>query len=259
MIVSAQGKKPKVLLYDVESTPNRGYCWEKYEQDIIEFDRERQIITFAYKWLGEKEVHAYSLPDFPSFQADISDNKALIQKLHDVMSEANIVVGHNVNQFDDRMANADFLRHGLNPPPPHRTVDTLAFARSKFRLNSNKLDDLGKILGVGRKVKHEGFSLWRKCMDGDTEALKRMVRYNKQDVVLLVAVYLKLRPCMAHHPNMNAIDKNDGCPVCRSRNLMSRGFSIFGGGKRPRFKCKDCGKWSSGVVIQGRWEFRGRA
>lgn len=253
-------QKPKVLLYDVESTPNLGYVWEKYEQDVIgDFVKERQIITFAYKWLGEKEVYAYSLPDFPGFKDNPDDNRSLIEKLHEVISEADIVVGHNINQFDDRMANADFLRHGMPPPSPHRTVDTLAFARSKFRLNSNKLDDLGRLLGVGRKIKHEGFGLWVKCMRGDPVAYKRLVSYNKQDVVLLERVYLKLRPWMAHHPNMNAIDRNDGCPVCRSRNLTCKGYSILTTGKRPRFKCKDCGKWSTGVVIRGKWEFRGRA
>lgn len=247
----------KVLLYDVESSPNIAYVWGKYEQDALgEFIKERQIISVAWKWLGEKEVHVLSLPMLPTYKKSPEDNKALILKLHELMAQADVVVGHNVDAFDDPMSNAEFLVHGLKPPPPHRTVDTLKFARHKFRFNSNKLGDLGKRLGLGAKVHTGGFELWAGCLRGDPGSWRKMMDYNKQDVVLLEKIYLKLRPWMKNHPDMNGKDGHVGCPLCRSNRLQRRGWSLSLGGKKMRFRCLDCGKWSKGELIGREWKFR---
>ncbi len=241
----------RVLLYDVESTPNLAWVWEKYEQDALgDFIRERQIISFAWKWLDEKEVHVLSLPDFPGYKRFPDDNRALITELHRIISEADVVIGHNVIDFDDRMANTDFIVHGLPPPPPHRRVDTLRLARSKFRFNSNKLGDLGARLGLGSKVKTGGFDLWAGCMRGDKSSWALMAQYNKGDVTLLEKIYLKLRPWMTLHPDMNAADRHVGCPACKSVNQIRKGWSISNLGKTPRFKCADCGKWSRGALVK---------
>ena len=247
-------KKPtvpgqKVLLYDVESSPNIGYTWGTWEQHVIKVIQRRQIISFAWKWLGENKVSVLALPDFKSYRRHPTNNLGLLRELHRQISMADIAVAHNIDEFDDKMSNTDFLLSGFPPPPPHRTVDTLKFARFKFRLNSNKLDDLGQELGVGRKVKHEGFELWDKCLHGDMDAWARMKRYNKGDVALLEKVYLRLRPWMANHPNMSAPDRLDGCRVCRSRNMKPEGNRYNQSGKVPRFSCRDCGAWSCGQLV----------
>jgi hypothetical protein len=246
----------KILLYDVESSPNLAWIWGKYEQDALgEFIKERQIISFAWQWLHEDKVNVLALPDFPGYKKDPEDNKALIAELHKVLSKADVVVGHNIDSFDDPMSNTDFIVHGLNPIPPHRTVDTLKFCRTKFRFNSNKLDDLGQRLGLGRKVKHWGFDLWARCMRGDMKAWALMKRYNVGDVKLLKKVYLKVRPWMKNHPNVCAPDKFPGCPICRSGRLVSQGSRIRAWGRAHSFQCKDCGKWSTGTIVDGNWRF----
>lgn len=241
----------KVLLYDVESSPNVAYIWNKYEQNALgDFIKERQIISVAWKWLGEKEVHVIALPSFKSYKKRPEDNEALVRYFHKVISKADIVIGHNVAAFDDKMVNTDFLFHGLRPPPPHKTIDTLRVARSRFRFNSNKLGDLGARLGLGKKVSTGGFDLWVRCLRGDNKAWALMMKYNKGDVVLLEKIYLKLRPWMTNHPDMNAVERVFGCPVCRSKNTIRCGWHITMRGRQIRFKCKDCGKWSLGKLIK---------
>lgn len=249
----------KVLLYDIESSPNIAYIWNKYEQDALgEFIKERQIISFAWKWLHEKEVHCLSLPMLPTYKNDPDDNKDLILKLHNLMSQADIVVGHNINKFDDPMSNSEFIRHGLKPPPPHKTIDTLQFARHKFRFNSNKLGDLGKRLNLGDKINTGGFDLWAKCLRGDPGAWAKMALYNMGDVSLLEKIYLKMRPWMTKHPNMNSLDGISACPTCKSPiiKLQSRGRVIFGSGWKRQFQCQQCGKWCRGEVIKNSWRFK---
>lgn len=249
----------KVLLFDVESSPNIGYTWGKFEQNVIEFIKERQIMCFSWKWLGERKIHALAMPMMKGYRRNPDDNRALIIRLHELISQADVVVGHNIDDFDEKMSNTGFIKHGLKPPPPHKTVDTLRFARHKFRFNSNRLGDLGKFLGLGDKVRTGGFDLWKRCLAGDPKAWATMVRYNKGDVRLLEKIYLKERPWMSRHPNMNALDGHDGCPHCKSRrtHLIRRGWTLsINGGKRMRFRCKDCGKWSSGVFVKNSWRFK---
>lgn len=250
---------PRVLFLDIETTPNLAWIWGKYEQNAIgDFVKERQMIVFGWKWMGRKKIEALSLPMFSGFKKNRDDNSQLVKRLHKLLCDADIVVGHNLDGFDVPMANVDFISLGMDPPSPYKTVDTLKAARSRFRFNSNKLGALGKKLGLGGKVSTGGFSLWVGCMRGDLKSYKRMVTYCKRDVGLLERVYHKLRPWMKSHPDMNALDGNVGCPYCRHKDLMSRGWSIVGGGRRKRFVCKKCHRWSQGRYVKSKdeWKFR---
>jgi hypothetical protein len=166
--------------------------------------------------------------------------------LHSLFSAADILVAQNGDNFDIKMANAEFIQYGLKPTPPHKTVDTLKVARAKFRFNSNKLDDLGARLGLGRKVKTGGFDLWLGCLRGQKAAWNRMREYNKKDVILLEKIYMKLKPWMTNHPNVNALDGVDACPVCGSTDIQRRGWHMTLAGRKQRFQCQKCGKWALG-------------
>ncbi len=251
------GYPAKVLLYDIESSPNIAYVWGKYEQNVLgDFIKERQVISVAWKWLDEKQIHCLSLPMLPTYKKNPEDNKGLILKIHELFSQADIVVGHNVDAFDDPMSNSEFLIHGLKPPPPHKSVDTLKFARHKFRFNSNKLGDLGKRLKIGAKVHTGGFELWSACLRGDKKAWARMVLYNMGDVSLLEKIYLKMRPWMSNHPNIT--DGGIGCPACGSKRYQSRGVARFSQGYRHKFQCQEygCSKWFRGAIVKKEWRFR---
>lgn len=250
----------KVLLYDTENSPNTSYTWGTWQQDVIKVVVPRQVISIAWKWLGENEIHVLALPDFPGYKRDKTSNKALMTAFHKIVSQADVVIGQNVDEFDDRMINADFIKHNLPPPPPHRTIDTLKVARSKFRFNSNSLGSLGEFLGQGKKVKHWGFELWERCMAGDPKAWAMMKKYNKGDVALLEKIYLVLRPWMTNHPNLSALDDRPACPVCRAdkRQMVITKWRMVGSGRKPQFRCRSCGKYSTGKPPKdkaGEWKF----
>ena len=246
---SAAGRT-RVLLYDLESAPYIGYTWGKWEQNVIQFIEERYIISFAYKWLGEKKVHVVSLPDFSGYKKDRKNNKALVQKLHDLLDQADIAVGHNVMDFDDKVANTDFLVHDMKPTLPHKCVDTLKILRSKFALSSNKLDDACARLKIGRKVKHPGFEMWLGCLAGDKKSWALMRKYNAMDVVLLEKLYLRIRAWHTGHPNMlPSSTALFACKTCKSTNLQGRGWTRTKLGEKQRFQCNDCGVWSTSTWV----------
>jgi hypothetical protein len=137
--------------------------------------------------------------------------------------------------------NTRFIFHDLTPPEPYKTIDTLKVAKKYFAFNSNKLDDLGNFLKVGRKVKHPGFDLWLSCEAGDEASWRLMKKYNKQDVLLLERIYLKLRPWISPHPPMTF----DGCPNCGHTEMQRRGFNYLKKYKTQKLQCKKCHAWTS--------------
>lgn len=225
-----------ILLYDLEITPILGWTYEMWDTRVIRMEREPEIMSVSWKWLGEKEVNNDNSQDEPN-------DKGVVHTVWDLLNEADIVVAHNARKFDNRVAAARFMMWGLDPPAPYKTVDTLTAARRFFRFPSNSLNDLCHMLGLGEKPKTTHADLWHQCLDGDPTAWKKMVRYNNNDVVLLEKLYLKLRPYISNHPNV-AVTKEDGCPRCGSKNVEYRGYYSTNVSMYHRLRCKDCGSWS---------------
>ena len=207
------------------------------------------MLSFAVKWLGEKKIHTYALPDFKGYSRNKECDKALVKELWKVFDTADILVGHNSKAFDVKKANARFLVNGLLPPSPYKQIDTLQIARSRFKFGSNKLNDLGVALGVGKKLPHTGAHLWFSCMAGDPKSWSLMKRYNARDVELLAAVYDKLKAWSPNHPNMNLYNDGADCPTCQSSNIQRRGVQVKLNSKRVRYHCQDCGTWFSGAKV----------
>jgi DNA polymerase elongation subunit (family B) len=239
-------REPKILLWDIETSPIFGTMWRRYEDNMIWMERDWHLLSFSAKWLGGKQI-TKALKDYEGYDTDRYCDKRIISELHNLLDEADVLVAHNGDSFDSKKVNARFVIHGLQPPKPKATIDTRKVARRYFAFTSNKLDDLGNYLGVGRKVKTGGYDLWRDCLNGDAKAWNRMKKYNAQDVRLLEAVYLKLKPWILNHPNMTILRNQDyGCRNCGSRQLTKRGHYTTTTGKRPRWQCQDCGAWMTG-------------
>lgn len=221
----------KVLFFDIENSPKLIWAWDLYETNSLKVEEQSKLISFSYKWQGDKHVKVHSLRN--------NTPKGLLNRLHELLNEADIVVGHNSKQFDTKMVNGFFIHNGLLPTRPYRQIDTLQIAKSRFRFASNHLNDLGEYLGCGKKVKTGGIDLWFKCMAGDKKAWRLMEEYNKQDTVLLEAVYNKLMPWAENQPNTY---HGLFCPKCGGE-VQFRGpyenHHFIG----KRYRCNKCFSW----------------
>jgi uncharacterized protein YprB with RNaseH-like and TPR domain len=178
----------KILLLDIETTPMQVYAWGLWDQNISidQIIKSTEMLCFGARWLGEKKVI------FKSVHHD--GKKEMLEELHKLMNEADLLVGWNSAAFDHKHINREFLENGMVPPAPVKDLDLMSITKANFLFPSNKLDYVAQKLGVGAKVKHSGFSLWIKCMDGDEKAWAEMKKYQIQDVNLLVELYDKLLP-----------------------------------------------------------------
>ena len=241
---------PKILFLDLETAPNLGWVWGKWEQNVIAFEEDWYILSFAYKWQGQAKVHFKGLPDYTGYDKNKKNDKKLVQDLWKIMDEADIIVAHNGERFDIKKSNARFVYHGLTPPSPYKTVDTLKVARKIFRFDSNKLNDLGVTLGLGKKLPNTGFDLWKRCMDGVLAAWRDMKAYNVQDIVLLEKIYNRFKAWDKGHPNLKLYSRPDACPTCQSIHVQKRGLSRLQQTIKQRWTCMSCGAWWSGKFVK---------
>jgi hypothetical protein len=237
---------PRVILWDIETSHNLMAVFNLLNRDgYLPSDnilQERYIISAAWKELGTKSVKSVSLLDFPQdYRNNPHSDKGVCVRLHEILSGADVIVAHNGDSYDIKFAETRMLAHGLKPLPPIPSIDTLSVARKRFLFNANNLDYLGQYLGVGRKKSTEK-GLWLKVLQGNREAIRKMVSYNKQDVALLERVFLKLQPYVANHINRQLLG-GDGCPRCGSATVQSRGVHRAVSRVYQRFQCTTCGGW----------------
>lgn len=242
--------KARVLIYDIETTPLISYNWGIYEQNAIEVVEDWQILCFAYKWLGDKKTHVVSQDDFKGYRPGVNDDTAVVRALHGLFDQADVVIAHNGDKFDQRKAQARMMARGMSPPSPYKQIDTMKVARKYAAHTSNRLNDLGQKFNLGAKVETGGFGLWKGCMAGNQQAWNKMKRYNKQDVVLLEKLYLYLRPWIQNHPAMNVLNGElTSCPKCSEGPLQKRGTRVVNKTTTvQRYQCTHCGGWSQGRV-----------
>ena len=231
---------PRILLWDLETSHNIVATFRLDNEDYIPHRnilKERQIICAAWKWLGEAKVHTAST---------LGSDKALVKQVYKVMLQADAIVAHNGQQYDEKFLNARIIFHGLDPLPPVLSLDTLKIARQKFYFNSNRLDYLGQYLGVRHKRDTET-DLWLKVMRGDKRALKQMLAYNVQDVELLERVFLRLKPYMPNYVNRQLYGLDQGvevsCPECGSTHSQAGPNHVSTTRAYKRYRCMKCRRW----------------
>jgi hypothetical protein len=119
-------------------------------------------------------------------------------------------------------------------------------AVKKFGYFRSSLAYVAPLLGIGGKLEHEGFMFWRKVMDGNEDAQKRMAKYCQQDVRLLERLYLRIRPFIRNHPHMGKTGSSE-CPSCGGHSTHSRGTRRTRAYKIQRLQCQSCGHWFDGT------------
>lgn len=227
----------KILHLDIETAPNKVYCWGLWNQNVSinQIVEPGYTMCWAAKWDDNREVMFDSL--FKSPEID------MLMKMWQLLDEADAVVHYNGEKFDIPTLNREFIRYGLAPPSPYHHIDLLRVVKKRFKFPSNKLDYVAQTLGLGAKTQHSGMELWKGCMDNDPKSWKIMERYNKQDVRLLPKLYRELLPWIKNHPNHALYETSDRpvCPNCGSKKVKKNGTETTLTMKYQRYKCTCCG------------------
>lgn len=238
-------KGPKILTADIETLPITTYNWSLFDEPraLDRLVKDWAIFMGATKWLGKSNVE---IRDTES-TGDPYDDKEVVRWLCDMLDEADIVVGQNVQKFDLGKIRARAVYHGLKPFREPQVVDTLLMSREVGRFTSNKLEYVSTMTDVqkSKHLKFPGFALWLAILEGNAAAYREARAYNKDDVRSTEQWYLKLRPWVRKHPNVAQFFHDDKlrCPRCGSEHLIEKGTLHRGVSTYTEYVClaDDCG------------------
>lgn len=231
----------KVLIIDLETSPNVSYTWGLFNQNIghNQLVTPSHLLCFAAKWWKKKTVFYYKDPD---------GHQEMVMAARALMTEADVVVHWNGDRFDIPVLNREFLSLELSPPAPSKQVDLYKVSKRTFAFPSHKLDYVARALDIGQKLPNPGMEMWKGCLAGEEKSWRLMKKYNIQDVILTEQIYEKFLPWGSIYPNVQLYDYiPDGCPRCGKSNLIKEGFAYTSNGKYQRYRCNSCGGWSQGI------------
>lgn len=231
----------KILALDIEWKPATAYVWKMWDENISpdQLIDEGGLLCFCAHWVGEKKSMFYSEwehgPAEMAFQA------------FQLLSEADAVVTYNGDKYDLPKLRGHLLLNGMRDVPPPTSIDLIKTVR-KLGFVMNRLAYIGPLLDAGKKLKHEGFQLWRSVLEGDVRAQLRMQKYCIQDVKVLLNLYEKVKPFIKDHPHMG--EDKGACGSCGSNHIQQRGWRRTKLFKVQRLQCQECGSWSTGQRVK---------
>lgn len=234
--------KPKILIFDVETTPIEAYVWGLFDQNIPinQIKKDWHLLSWAAKWHGEKTMMYMDQRKAKPFEND----RVILKGIWKLLDEADVVIGQNSVKFDIKKLNARFVYHGLGKPSSFQNVDTLKIMRKNFAFTSNKLEYASELLNKHYKKqtkrKYAGFDLWKECLKGNKAVWKALETYNKYDVLATEELYNTLAP-WDNSINMSLYNGGDRQCQCGSKDYVKNGYSYTSTGKYQRYECRNCG------------------
>lgn len=236
------GLGAKILLFDIETAPMEVYVWQLKYNNYISHEniiKDFSVLCWSAKWLFDPEMIAERVTG--QMAMDRQDD-LILKHMWELLDQADIVVVQNGKKFDIPKLNARFLKAGYPPPMYYQVVDTKEIMAKNFGLSSNRLDYATQFLGI-RGKDDMVFDDWIQCVRGSEQHLQKMLDYNKDDVLIMEELYLKLRPWIPAHSNLGlfADTDKDCCPSCQSTELRWSGQYSTPLGLYEGFRCLSCG------------------
>lgn len=248
---ASKAEGPVIRSFDIECTPLEVYSWSMFKPMIPlnMLKKDWYLLSYAAKTLGEDDAEVFGLCDMQGYQKEEDGEEELVGRLWDLFDSSDILVGHNAKSFDVKKVQSKFIKYGYGRPSQFQVVDTLNIVKANFSAPSNKLDYWLKYLEFKGKMEHEGFEMWKGCMNGDGNHWDNMKMYNLQDTTELEGIYLAVRGWHSKHPNWNNYT-SDGvlrCSVCGNEHLnmldsnATTALSTF-----DQYRCGECGNIGRG-------------
>lgn len=244
-----RGKPPRFLFLDIETSPVYMAAWGVYEQDAL-WHKRGEILMMGYQFSDEKHPSIVSQRQFDDWTPRRTKEKKLMWKIHELMDQADVVIGYNAKKFDVKQINARFMIFNI-PEPRYLVLDPLNMITRSARFPSHKLEDVAEYLKIGRKMETGGKYLWKRCIEGDMSAWKKMEEYCMNDVVLVKKVFERLRQWDKTTFNYAFYTRdNMACKKCGCKDLKGRGRKFYRTGYRADLECRRCSHRMLGPLIK---------
>lgn len=225
------------LFLDLETSMIICWAWRCARNTSIghhQILEDSKIICVSYMWEGDSSVTTLTWDDK---QCD----KTMLEKLREVLLEADSVVGQNSESFDMRVIQKRMAYHNIEPVGQLSTDDTMKQAKKHFLLDSYTLEYMCKYFGLEHKSGSGGYKTWLEIREGSKEALQRMVEYCEHDVLITSQLWEKMAKYINPKQSHTASDKeHHHCPACGSEDMMKYGIYRTRVGTYQKRRCNKC-------------------
>jgi hypothetical protein len=247
-------KKPKILFYDIETSPLRAWVWRLGKQVVrhIQLDDDYNkygIICITYCWNDGKPAKAID------WGYKEQDSSKVVERFDKIIKQADITIGKNSDRFDVKHINTIRMMNNLSPMPEwvKYTDDLEKQMRKYFYLPSYGLDYFSDLLGFGGKIKME-FQDWidivEKTPGQGRQKLKKMVNYGKKDVEDTRALWNYVSKHFDHKFNMATYNQDMVCKHCGSSHIHKNGIRQSGQSMYQLFFCTEHGGYAGRAAIR---------
>lgn len=236
-------RAPRILYFDIESVGLEVKTYNLKTDYISPKNVLKDWALLSYAGSFESDPENFFYLD-QRYTENKRDDRQLTEGLHALLSKADIIIGHNVDNFDLKKFNTKATKYGLEPLSKKMTFDTLKIARKYFAVTSNSLWYLANFFGLeNRKSEHgkyPGDKLWDECMAGNMEAWDENELYNKQDVLTTRDLFKYLAK---YDPRINfqSFYHKPTCS-CGSHDFEKDEISFAKNGAFQSYRCIDCRK-----------------
>lgn len=212
-----KGVLTRILILDVERLAGitRQYWWSRgdLKDRYVHYEtveRMPRTTIVCGKW--------YDSPDLIELaEWDKGGRRRFLRNVHRLVSQADIIVGHNILGADLPWLAGDLhIEAGLPPLPPRKTVDTLQVLRKQFKSGApfKSLDAFCQVVGIPAKSdKYDREAMERAVTQKSVDDRERLVAYCSGDVLATQGLYDWLRPYINNHPTLE-VDGKDRLTVC---------------------------------------------
>lgn len=251
----------RILILDVERIDGitQQHWWDRgdLKQRYIHHEtviREPRTTIVCAKWYDQPDVMRFA-------EWDEGGRSKFLKNVHQLMSEADIIVGHNLDRADVPWLKGDLhLPRIGHPHKPHhkplprfQTVDTLKVLRREFGngVPFKSLDAVLKILGHPGKTDHYDRDAMERAVAGSLEDRQRETDYCEGDVLATQWLYDWERPHIKNHP-MLFVDGQNGLTTCKACGRKTKPIAkryvadVF---TYTMHRCTTCG-WHAKISIQ---------
>jgi len=231
----------RVLYLDIETSLTQVLSFGIRKQYITDHQivEPSHIMCWTAKWKGKNNKPIfYSNPN-----SNPTTERRMLVALRNLLDEADLIIHYNGKSFDNKVIRWHLMKNKITPPSPYQQLDLYSIMKTAAP-ESRKLDYISKEFGIGSKLEHEGFDLWKKCLHGDKQAWTKMKAYNIQDVQLVERLHDYL------HDWLPAIAFDD-VDACEHPHLKASGYYRTKQSIYIRNYCPDCKHYMRGAKISG--------
>ena len=237
-------EQPKILFYDIETTPLKAYFWRLGQQfvghkQLCKDMNMYNIICITYCWNDGEKAKAMV------FDYETQDCSKIIKEFDVLIREADLTIGKNSDRFDVKHINTQRMLtqdYGM-PEWAVNTDDLEKQIRRFFALPSYSLDYLSELMGIGGKMDME-FQDWIDIVEKNKngrKALKKMVTYGTKDVEDTRYLWDRLSKHFRPRFNRATFAQEHVCTSCGSGNIYRNGTRVAGKTRKQQWFCKDHG------------------